>query len=447
MAVQVGAVGARELGRLSLRMGSLNAAGLAHTCVSVRDMWTKPVATLAMSLGLGWIGSALAPSVSFALPCSSLPNPVYVAGSIAAGPLVKPVAQSLTRDDAVKLTLVWQLKNSCSAVESLARDTMPASCAVGACITGKAQFWTIDPRDLQPGECDLEVKGTKLDLAISDVAPAMCPGLSGTMTTGLLDTLGPISAYGIVMSAKAGESAIQAEEAHFVFGAGKSAGVLPWQNDSVITLLGDNNAGQLLTGQQIKLPPGRWKGVSAATADDVMSTVSGDPASGIGILPTTLTDPVRAQVKVLAFQAIKQHGAFYPDRKATTFEKQNVRDGHYPLWGYMHLLQRPDPVNPAKPLSPNGARVAGILQGATPVAGKDPVVLQVQAGFIPQCAMKVARTSDSAPLAPVAITESCNCWFEKNVQSGTLGCTPCADGKTCASGKCRRYLCEGEEKK
>jgi hypothetical protein len=395
-----------------------------------------------MSLGLAWIGSALAPAVGWALPCSSLPNPVYVAGSIASEPLVRPVAQSLTRDDAVKLTLIWQLKSSCGAAEALARDTMPASCASGACMFGKALFWTIDPRDLQPGECDLEVKGTKIDLAISDVAPAMCPGLSGTMPTGLIDTLGPVSAYGLVMAAKAGETAIQAEEAHFVFGAGKSAGVLPWQNDSVITLLGDNNAGQLLTGQQIKLPPGRWKGVSALTPEDVVTTVNSDPATGIGILPTTLVDPRRSEVKVLAFQAIKQRGAFYPDRRATSFEKQNVRDGHYPLWGYMHLVQRSLPGSPGQPLSARGARVAGILQGMTPVAGKDPVVLQVAAGFIPQCAMKVTRPSDTAPLAPLATPEPCHCWFEKNVPSGNLSCTPCADGKTCASGKCRRNLCE-----
>lgn len=407
-------------------------------------MWTKPFASLAASLSIGF---ALCPSPSSAaVPCTSLVGPsapaVYVAGSTAAEPLVRQLAQSLTRDDPTKLTVIWQLKSSCGGAEAVARDSMPASCAPGACISGKAQVWTIDPRDMQPAECDLDTKGNKLDLAISDVAPTLCPGLSGTTITGLIDTLGPVSAYGLVMASQAGETAIHAEEAHFVFGTGKSAGVKPWENDSVIALLGDNNAGQLLVGQQAKLAPGRFRGVSALTPEDVVTTLYNDPASGIGILPTTLVDKRRGQIKLLAFQAIKQRGAFYPDRKASSFEKQNVRDGHYPLWGYMHLLQRADPGTPGKPLSANGARVAGLLQGAMPVAGKDTLLLQVQAGFVPQCAMRVSRTSDTAPLTPLATPQSCHCWFEKNVTGGLTSCVPCADGKTCATGTCRRYFCE-----
>ncbi len=410
-------------------------------------MWTKPFATFAASLPLAFVGLALCPAVSFAVPCLNLASPgspaVYVAGSTAAEPLVRQLAQSLTRDDPTKLTIIWQMKSSCGGAEAVARDTMPASCATGACITGKALAWTVDPRDLQPAECELDLKGNKVDLAISDVAPSLCPGLAGPPITGVLDTLGPVSAYGVVMAAQAGETAIHAEEAHFVFGVGKSAGVKPWQNDATIALPGDNNAGQLLLGQQIKLSPGRFHGVPAPTPEDVVTTLYGEPASGIGILPTTLVDKRRDQVKLLAFQAMLQRGAFYPDRKSNSFEKQNVRDGHYPLWGYMHLLQRADPANPTKPLSPNGARLAGLLQGAMPVAGKDTLLLQVQAGFIPQCAMKVSRTSDTAPLTPLVAPLSCHCWFEKNVPGGISSCVPCMDGKTCAAGTaCRRNLCE-----
>lgn len=402
-------------------------------------MWTKPFATFAMLLS---IGSALCPAVSSAGPCASLPNPIVVAGSEAAAPLVSQIAQSLARDDMKKATVVWQLQNSCAGVTALANDTLPISCAPGACITGKAQFWTLDPRDTQPTECDLDTKGQKVDIVLSDVAPTMCPGLVGTMPTGLIDLLGPVSAYGLVMAGMAGETAIQAEEAHFVFGQGKSAAVAPWTNDSSIVVFGDGSAGQILVGQQIKLPMGRWHGVTVATPDDLVTTVAGDPAAGIGILPTTLADARRGQVKLLAFQALKQRGAFYPDRKATSFEKQNVRDGHYPLWGYMHLVLRATPGNPTEALSANGSRMASLMLGETPVAGKDTLLMQVQAGYIPQCAMRVTRTSDTAPLAPFNGPEPCSCWFEKNVQGGTLGCQECKDGKTCATGVCRRYLCE-----
>ena len=194
-------------------------------------MWTKPFARFAASLPIAFVGLALGPGVSFAVPCLNLASPgspaVYVAGSTAAEPLVRQLAQSLTRDDPTKLTIIWQMKSSCGGAEAVARDTMPASCATGACIKGKALAWTVDPRDLQPAECDLDLKGNKVDLAISDVAPSLCPGLAGPPISGVLDSLGPVSAYGVVMAAQAGETAIHAEEAHFVFGTGKNAGVKP----------------------------------------------------------------------------------------------------------------------------------------------------------------------------------------------------------------------------
>jgi hypothetical protein len=363
---------------------------------------------------------------------------------MAAEPLVSPVAQALSRDDPSKLSVVWQLTNSCDGVEAIANDTIVTSCASGACIRGKALFWTLDPRDLYPKECDLDAKGQKVDLVVSDVAPAMCPGVPAQATTGLLDALGPVSAYGMVMASPAAPTAIQAEEAHFVFGAGKTAAVSPWVNNAVIAVFGNNNAGQILAAQQIKLPASaaHWKGLPVATADELVTALYTDPVAGIGILPTTLTDKRRGEIKTLAFQALQQRGAFYPDRKATSFDKQNVRDGHYPLWGYLHMLQRSEPANPAKPLSVNGARVSSILLGGTPVAGKDGVLMQLQAGLVPQCAMKVTRSSDTAPLAPMLSNEPCNCWFEKNVQGGILGCQACLDGKTCSSGKCRRNVCE-----
>jgi hypothetical protein len=403
-------------------------------------MWTKPFPTFAMLLS---IGSALCPAISSASPpCAGLPNVVFIAGSIAADPLVRPIAQSLARDDMNKATIAWQLTSSCSGVEALVKDTLPTSCATGACITGQAMFWGADPRDTTVSLCDLDAKGQKVDLTVSDVAPIMCPGIGGTAPTGIIDVLGPVSAYGMVMATQAGETAIQAEEAHFVFGQGKSAGVTPWQNDQTITLLGNNDAGQILVGLQIKLPPARWMGMPAATPADVVTTIYGDPASGIGILPTSLIDPQRNQIKVLAFQAIKQRGAFYPDRKATTFEKQNVRDGHYPLWGYLHMILRATPGNPTQALSELGSRVAQLLMGQVPVAGLDTVSLQVKAGLIPQCAMKVIRDSDTSPLTLLDTAEPCHCWFEQNVTNGTLNCQACADGKTCATGKCRRNLCE-----
>ena len=86
-------------------------------------MWTKPLHTFAASLPFAFIGLTLCPAVSFAVPCLNLASPgspaVYVAGSTAAEPLVRQLAQSLTRDDPAKLTIIWQMKNSCGGAEAV----------------------------------------------------------------------------------------------------------------------------------------------------------------------------------------------------------------------------------------------------------------------------------------------------------------------------------------
>jgi hypothetical protein len=325
----------------------------------------------------------------------------------------------------------------------VALDTIDASCAPGACIKGQAKFWTLDPLDKAPKTCDLDPAGTKVDLALSDVFPATCPVFGGNQPSGILDSPGPVTPYALVMAKQAAESAMQAEEAHFVFGSGKSAGVKPWLNDATIFIFGDKDAGQLLLAPRIKLIPGKWKGKIVSSPDELYSGIAFEPATAVGILPTTLADSRRSELRILAFQALGQHGAFYPDRKSTTFEKQNVRDGHYPLWGYLHTILRANPLMPGQPKSQNGARLADILLARTQVASKDVLPMQVAAGFVPQCAMRVARDKgDTAALAPNPNSDPCHCWFEKNVQGGVLTCQECPDGNTCAVGKCRRNFCE-----
>ena len=64
------------------------------------------------------------------------------------------------------------------------------------------------------------------------------------------DQLGPVSAHVLVMARQASESAMHAEEAHFVFGKGKDAKVAPWTNTSAIMLRGSKSGGQLILGDR-----------------------------------------------------------------------------------------------------------------------------------------------------------------------------------------------------
>lgn len=401
-----------------------------------------PVRRLALA---SFLALASLASPTQAGPCSDVKNAVYVAVTPAAEQYVEKIAQLLQLDDPNPLPVIWQVTSSCRAAESVVLDNTPSgSCAPGACLTGTAKVWPLDRSPVKT--CELDNKnGTHIHLAVSDVFPSSCPSLAAKPTSGVLDLLGPVSSYALVMSAQAMEGAIHAEEAHFVFGAGKVAGVKPWLNDSAVVLLGDRDAGPLLLAPRIKLPIGKWRtGRQVYTADEVFASLPAEPASSLSILPTTLIDKRRSDVRVLGFQSIGQHGAFFPDRKSNTFDKQNVRDGHYPLWGYMHMLLLADPVRPTQALSTAAARVADILIGKEKVATRDTVPMQLSQGFVPQCAMRVAKMNDSAPLTPAPASNACHCWFEKNVTGGVLNCGECKDGMTCSVGTCRRNFCEVE---
>jgi hypothetical protein len=371
--------------------------------------------------------------------CQDLPSPIYVAGASSASPLLKALAPLLLKD-ADQATVVYQPRGSCAGVEALVRDTDPNTCQQGACLFGPAVFYTLDGGEKV---CDLPAAGAHPHVALSDVFPESCPALGGGAPRGIVDLPGPISPLALVAPRQSPEAAIHAQEAHFVFGFGMDGGVLPWTvTDSVVTR-DERSGGQVLLGQHIQVPPGRFKGTQAADpADLITRLLAGDPRPAIGFMPTTLADARRGDLKILAFQALGQRGAFWPDRAASSFDKRNVRDGHYPLWGYLHVIGRADPVMPDRPRSVLAGRLADLVQGKANVPGVDLLEVQVRAGLVPACAMRVSRTRDTAPLAPYTPPAPCGCWFEKAVPQGQARCTACTDDKACGAGRCRRGFCE-----
>jgi len=414
------------------------------SCVRLRDMWARYFSVLL------FVGAVGFPKSASALECRVLSEPAYVMASSSAEPMLGEVAKLLARTDAQKQTVIFQIAPACSALEAMVRDTNPGSCALGACMKGKAYFF---PRDPIPDPnrtqtCDLESGGTKIDLVLADVFPQTCPAYAQTPPTGVLVAAGPVAAYTFSMSKTATEAAILAPEAHFVFGAGQSAGLKPWISDAAIAHLGQQDAGTLLTAPRIKLPGNKWKGTVAANTDALFDVLFNDTEHGIVVLPTSVADRRRKELRPLAFQAMDQTGAFFPDRRALvpdkqSFEKQNVRDGHYPLWGYLHTVLRQNPANPSEPLSEKGKRLSNIFLGKSVVGGQDSQVLQVQSGLIPQCVMQVSKTTDAGPMTVSAPKDSCRCLFEHNVVQGTLNCRQCPTG-TCTTGTCRHNYCEAE---
>ena len=89
---------------------------------------------------------------------------------------------------------------------------------------------------------------------------------------------------------------------------------------------------------------GTANGGKAFGTGDVFNKVAGNAQTAaeatIGILGNDYYDAGmnRASVKSLAFRAFKQHFAYWPDSTATSFDRRNVREGRYPIWGYVHML-------------------------------------------------------------------------------------------------------------
>ncbi len=81
-------------------------------------------------------------------------------------------------------------------------------------------------------------------------------------------------------------------------------------------------------------------------SDAMLAAVVGaasDPTgatAAIGLLSADITDTNRTKVHELAFQDVGQTCGYYPDSTDNAVDKQNVRDGHYSLWGPLHFFTK-----------------------------------------------------------------------------------------------------------
>jgi hypothetical protein len=120
----------------------------------------------------------------------------------------------------------------------------------------------------------------------------------------------------------------------------------------------------------------------------MISSVAAENATGnaeqtIGILSLQRYDGVRDQVKILAFESFGQEclGAVYPDSTPTAFDKQNVRDGHYTIWGYLWAVAAVD--GGGAPSGLAAAQFIDFLTGTTPINDADPVGDAARVGAVP----------------------------------------------------------------
>jgi hypothetical protein len=246
-----------------------------------------------------------------------------------------------------------------------------------------------------------------------------------------------------------------AEEGYFVFGFGTSgymgATVAPWTDQTKFAIRNGGSGTQQMTARAVGFMDGAvMKGTDSKNSDGVTAALTAANASAataepaIGILASADYDKGmgRMLLKTLTFQAFKQIHGYLPDFSETSFDKRNIREGKYAVWGPSHLIAAVGP--DGKAINPRVQSFIDYVTLAKPLGPTSMLDIIINAHVVPQCAMKVKRDAEMGPLTPATITpgSACGCYMEEKLAPGSSGCTACTGEGTCGAKKCSNGFCE-----
>lgn len=381
-----------------------------------------------------------ASSEANAAPCGDLPNPVYVAGSSAVKPVLKQVSEILGASDP-EITLVYQSLGSCAGIDAIVNDTK---------ITASARYWDA-ANGFTETSCELPASGATIDIGVSDVFPESCNYELGANQG---DFLGPVQVMTLVAPRASKENSISAEAAYVVFGfGGQTHRVEPWTNEDYLIIRPDSSGTKAMIGAAIGLPPSKWNGAIQSGSGDVKNAVASStlPDATIGILAADYADTNRDIMKILAFQHGGQSCGYLPDSTSTSFDKRNVRDGRYSIWGPLHLMANLDGEGKATPAAgnPSGPHVDQVIRLFTHdgiSADKNELMIRAEANAftVPMCAMNVTRDSEVGSPYAYEPVEPCGCFYESLKGGASDSCQSCDTNADCGGENpvCRFGFCE-----
>lgn len=391
----------------------------------------RTLRTCIPALGLVAVISLASPARA-ATDCTTLPNAVYVTGSSAFKPILAELAKVLAAPPN-PLTIIYRGQGSCTGVDAILNSTALTG-------TGTAVSYWSTSSELN---CDIPPGGVVADIGLSDVFATTCfPGASIPTTIG--DFPGPVQTMTFVVPKGSLEQSISAEAAYFILGFGASSGVSPWTDPTYVFQRNPGSGTQQMIATAINVPATQWLGTPTASSAAMVTSVSSSAQSQgtLGILATDVADDNRSILKVLPYQHYGQSCGYWPDTDALSTDKRNVRDGHYAIWGPLHILTHVS-VSTGDPVKPSAKSVIGYLTGTLQApAMLDLIGLEYTHHVIPQCAMRVQRTEEVGPLASFAPTRSCGCYYDKLAGSST--CMACTTKSDCpaAAPACNFGYCE-----
>jgi hypothetical protein len=419
------------------------------------------------------VGALCAASDAMAADCNFTGTTVYVTGSSASSPYLATLSTVLAAQ-ASPATLVYIQTESCQGVTDFLAKTP---------LTSAATFWTASPDGgtaIVANTCNFSATSTPAtsviaDLSVADVFSATC---GATLTAASQEEIsGPVQAMALIVHPSSTENSISAEAAHVVFkDIGNAAQqVSPWTDPAQLFIRQGGAAGsgtRAMIGAALGFADADWSSAIPAanvftSSGGVLGAVAADSANAnksLGILSVTKTDSARPgsastqQVKVLAFQAKGQSCGYLPDSSATTFDKINVREGRYDIWGPLHFIANTSgglPVSTSSPGTGDAAVQAFVnlvslptgTAALTDAQKMTSIAAAAKAHVVAQCAMHVGRNGEVGAEASILPPESCGCYWE-SVAAGAapVSCTPCTSSTDCASKTatptCRYGFCE-----
>lgn len=377
-----------------------------------------------------FLAALAAAPVARAAPCKDLPAPIYGIGGSAQKPLFAKVAKALA-NAASPETFLYQAPGACFG---------PNAILSGTKLTGTASYWDASGTEQQ---CDLPLTGQTADVGASGVFATECPGID-SLPADVGDFQGPIQPFSFIVAKASSETTISAAAGYFAYGFGAQGQASPWTDETQLIKRDPSSAAAILIALAIKVPVEKLKGVDAGSNNNTVTLIamSQTPQATLGFVSGEVAEANASKVNVLAFQAYDQTCGYWPGSTPTSLDKLNVRDGHYALWAPSHFFARTDAAG--QPLNDGAKRIIGYFDGSVPAPpGVDIAQIVIQAGAVPDCAMRVKRSEDMGPMSSYAPSAPCGCYFDA-VATGQSSCAACKADNECGASapKCRHGYCE-----
>jgi hypothetical protein len=385
---------------------------------------------------------AVAARPAAAITCDTLPNVVYLQTGDTQLNLLKFLGRAM-RDNVHPVTMVYTTGGSCTNIDNFYNRN--------AIITANMQYSpslaenpTWNPATDATLTCTPPGTGVFPDIGNSIVFNTSCAqGAAGPPNT-VLNTTGPIQSFVFAVPKLSDQTAITFEEAYFVFGFGTAGMITPWLDEMQMFIRTATKGTIIAMAAAITVPVADWHGVKEPNSATPLPSVVNDLVTAtsnaaIGILGAEVVDPLRSMITPLAFRAKGQYAAYFPDSDSTSFDKKNVRDGHYYMWSPTTWMLNVA-AGTMTPTNAEAKYIVDVIDGnpVTPATSFDSVALIAKLGIVPACAMHVTRTIEGGPLSLITPTAECTCAYENAV--ATTSCATCTT--SCATGTCRNGFCE-----